>query len=245
MHGETVKFDFNIIFEQLIKWLNLNFLFLNFDKTYFLQFTNKSTCTSDIQITYEDKQISIVNETKFLGLFIKNNLSWKTHIECIKTKLSSVCYAVRSVKPLLTINTLKTIYYSYFHLVMTCSLLFCGNSPDSIHIFRLQKKIIRIMTGCRYRDSCRKLFINLEISLLPSQYIFSLLMFMIRNRSQFLVNSEIHHINTRQHANFYQPSVNVAKYQKVAYYVGVKVFNVLPSDIKSEFNNPKKFKVVL
>jgi hypothetical protein len=74
MHGETVKFDFSIIFEQLIKWLKSNLLFLNFDKTYFLQFTNKSTCTSDIQITYEDKQISIVNETKFLGLFINNNL---------------------------------------------------------------------------------------------------------------------------------------------------------------------------
>jgi len=28
---------------------------LNFDKTYFIQFTNKSTCTSDIQITNEDK----------------------------------------------------------------------------------------------------------------------------------------------------------------------------------------------
>jgi len=39
--------------------------------------------------------------------------------------------------------------------------------------------------------------------------------------------------------------VNVAKYQKGVYYLGVKVFNVLPSDIKTECNNPKKFKVVL
>ena len=101
------------------------------------------------------------------------------------------------------------------------------------------------MAGCRYRDSCRKLFINLEMLPLPSQYIRSLIMFMIRNRSQFLVSSEIHHINTRQHANFHQPSVNVAKYQKEVFYLGVKVFNALPSDIKTEFNNPKKFKVVL
>jgi hypothetical protein len=40
-------------------------------------------------------------------------------------------------------------------------------------------------------------------------------------------------------------SVNVAKYQKGVYHLGVKVFNALPSDIKTEFNNPKKFKVVL
>jgi hypothetical protein len=92
----------------------------------------------------------------FLGLFINNNLSWKTHIECIKSKLSSACYAMRSVKSYVTINTLKMIQYSYFHSVMTYGLLFWGSSPDSIKIFRLQKKIIRIMMGCRSRDSCTK-----------------------------------------------------------------------------------------
>jgi hypothetical protein len=33
--------------------------------------------------------------------------------------------------------------------------------------------------------------------------------------------------------------------QKGVYYLGVKVFSALPFDIKAEFNNPKKFKVVL
>jgi hypothetical protein len=68
---------------------------------------------------------------------------------------------------------------------------------------------------------------------------------MIRNKNQFLVNSEIHYIDTRQQANFHQPSVNVAKYQKGVYYLSVKVFNMLPFYIKTEFDNPKKFKVVL
>jgi hypothetical protein len=108
-NNTQMQSDFNIIFEQLIKWFKSNLLFLNFDKTHFIQFTNKSTCTSAIQITYEDKQISIVTGTKFLGLFINNNLSWKTHIESIKSKLSSACYAVRSVKPFLTINTPTSI----------------------------------------------------------------------------------------------------------------------------------------
>ena len=209
--------DLNIVFEQLNKWFKSNLLFLNFDKTYFIKFTNKSKCTADIQIKYEDKHISIVNQTKFHRLFINNNLSWKTHTECIKTKLSSACYAMRSVKPYVTINTLKMTYYSYFHSIMTYGLLFWGNYPNSIKIFRLQKKIIRIMIGSRSKDSCRKLLFNVEILTLPSQYIFSLLLLMIRNKNQFLVNSEIHHIDTRQHANFLQPSVNVAKYLKGVY----------------------------
>jgi len=59
---------------------------------------------------------------------------------------------------------------------------------------------------------------------------------MIRNKNQFLLNSELYHIDTRQHAIFHQPSVNVAKYQKGVYYLGVKVFNVLPFYIKTEFD---------
>ena len=137
------------------------------------------------------------------------------------------------------------IYYSCFHSEITYGLLFWGNSPDSIKIFRQQKRIIRFTMGCRSRDSCRKLFFNLEILPLPSQYILSLLLFKIRNKNQFLVNSEIYHTDTRQHANFHQPSVNVTKYQKGVYYLGVKVFNTLPSYIKKQFNNPKKFKACL
>jgi hypothetical protein len=37
----------------------------------------------------------------------------------------------------------------------------------------------------------------------------------------------------------------VAKYEKGVYYLGIKVFNMVHSYIKTEFDNPKKFKVVL
>jgi len=147
---------------------------------------------------------------------------------------------MRLVIPYVTANTLKVIYYSYFHSVMTYGLIFWGNSPDSIKISRLRKKIIRIMMGCRNRDSCRKFFPNLETLPLPSQYILSLLLFMIRNKNQFQVNSKIHQINTRQHANLHQPSVNATKYEKAVHCIGVKVFNMLPFYVNAESDNPKK-----
>ena len=83
-------------------WFKANLLSLNFYKIYFTQFSNKCTCPSDIQITYENKKICTAIETKFLWLLINNNLSWKTHIECIKSKLSSACYAVKSENPCIT-----------------------------------------------------------------------------------------------------------------------------------------------
>jgi hypothetical protein len=68
---------------------------------------------------------------------------------------------------------------------------------------------------------------------------------MIRYKNQFRVNSEIYYTDTRQHANFHQTSANVTKYQKGVYYLRVKVFNILSSYIKTEFDNPRKFKAVL
>ena len=101
------------------------------------------------------------------------------------------------------------------------------------------------MMGCRSSDSCRKLFFNLEILPHPSQYILSLLLFIIRNRNQFLVTSDIYLIDIRQHANFNQPSVNLTEHQKAVYYLGVEVFNMLPSYIKIDSDNSKKFKLIL
>jgi hypothetical protein len=68
---------------------------------------------------------------------------------------------------------------------------------------------------------------------------------MMRNRNHFPINSEIYHINTRQQANFYLPLVNVTKYQKQVYYLGIKALNALPSHIKTEYDNPMRFKRIL
>ena len=58
--------DLNVVFGQLNKLFKANLIFFNFDKTYLIHFTNKSTCTSDIQITYEDKFVQLLQQN-FLG----------------------------------------------------------------------------------------------------------------------------------------------------------------------------------
>ena len=61
------------------------------------------------------------------------------------------------------------------------------------------------------QDSCKKLFFNLEILPLHFQYILSLLFIIKKKRNQFIVNSEMYHIDTKQHANFLQLSANLTK----------------------------------
>jgi len=93
----------------------------------------------------------MVNSIKFLDLTLDNTLSWRPHIDTIAPKLSSAGFALRIVKPLLSPESLRIVYFSYFHSIMTSGIIFWGNSCHSNVIFRLQKRVIRIITGIRNR----------------------------------------------------------------------------------------------
>jgi len=123
--------------------------------TNFMQFSNKASNYNDLNITYENTFITTVKETKFLGLNINNTLSWTTHIDKIISKLCSACFAVRSVRPFVSQQMLWMIYFSYFHSIMSYGIIFWGQLSYSLWVFRLQKRIIRIMTGSRSGVSCR------------------------------------------------------------------------------------------
>ena len=98
---------------------------------------------------------------------------------------------------------MKMIYYSHVHSVISYGIIFWGNSHLSDSIFKIQKRIIRVITNSGRRVSCRNLYKRLQIFSFPSQYIFSLLVSVNKNRSCFISNSEIHDINTRHNNNFY------------------------------------------
>jgi hypothetical protein len=115
------------------------------------------------------------------GLNIDNGLSWKNHIDYLVTKLSSSCFIMRTIKSMMSLRSLRMIYFSYIHSVMTYGIILWGNSSYTIKIFRIQKKIIRIMPGLKKRDSCRDWFKEMKILPLCSQYIYSLVLYIINN----------------------------------------------------------------
>ena len=236
-----LKNSLNISIHQLCNWFAANSLSLNFAKTLYLQFVTKTQNRFDIDISYGNNHIPNADNIKFLGVHINATLTWKNHIDGILPKLSSACFVMRSVKPYLSQQMLIAIYYSYFHSVMTYGIIFWGQSASSVRIFRLQKRIIRIMMGCRSRESCRNLFIKLGILPLPSQYIYRLLHFVTKNKEFFFPNNKIHTFNTRQYNDLHLPLAKLTKFQSGVHYMGVKLFNTLPAFVKQEVNHRSKF----
>jgi len=112
-------------------------------------------------------------------------------------------------------------------------------------IVRMQKRIIRIMTSCKSRVSCRNLFRRLEILPLVTHYILSLMLFVVKNKNLFVLHSDNHTKSKRQCNNFYQPITDLTIYQRRVHYMGIKIFNSLPPYIKDISNNIRKFEICL
>jgi len=195
----NLKKNINSVMPEITSWFQRNLLSLNYNKTHFMQFQSKKQNEGKIQILVTNSINSNINSTKFLGLIIDNSLLWKDHITAITSKLNKACYAIRLLKTVLTMNTLRMIYFSYAHSVLSYGIIFWGNSHThhKNSIFKIKKRIIRIITNSGSHDTCRQLFKHFQILSIPSQYIFSLLLFVIKNRDFFQSNSEIHNLNTR------------------------------------------------
>jgi hypothetical protein len=186
-------------------FLDLSFVrySLNAEKTQCMQFVTKTSSPIDLHVMYKNNETANTCNTKFLILTLDNTFSWKTHIDAIVAKLSSVCFAVRAVKPFLSEESLRMVYFSCFHSIMTHGLVFWASSYHSNTVFKLQKRIIKIMVGIRDRESCREYFRKLKMLPLQSQYIYLLLLFVINNRQHFKINYDMHNINTRNNLDLY------------------------------------------
>jgi len=69
----------------------------------------------------------------------------------------------------MSLDVMKMIYYSYVHSVISYSIIFWGNSHLSDSIFKIQTRIIRVITNFGSHDSCCDFYKRLQILPLPFQ----------------------------------------------------------------------------
>jgi hypothetical protein len=74
---------------------------------------------------------------------------------------------------------------------------------------------------------------------------FFLLIFVVKNRELFKLNSDIHHIETRHNNDFHMPSTQLNLFQEGVFYSGIKMYNHLPLSIKDLSHDIKWFKWAL
>jgi hypothetical protein len=77
---------------------------LNYDNTYFLQFLTKTDNELNMQVSFGKRKIATAQSLKFLGLTIDTTLTWKHHTGELTSRLNKACYAIRSIKPFMSLD---------------------------------------------------------------------------------------------------------------------------------------------
>jgi len=85
-----------------------------------------------MDINYDDKSISAVTCTRFLGLTVNCSLTWTNQIDLLTKKLNSTCFLICNIKLYLSLSALKMIYRSLFHSFMSYGIIFWGTHHTAL-----------------------------------------------------------------------------------------------------------------
>lgn len=208
----------NCTIKKAENWFSANNLLLNKDKTQKIVFSNNRYFNNNVCVS-------------ILGMHLEPALNGSSHISYISKKLSGIIFLLRRLNSMIDKSTLRMVYFSLFHSVLSYGILLWGNSPNSIKIFRLQKKAVRILCNLSFRDHCKEAFISLEILSLPCLFIFQTLIDIHKNKDNLLKNGDVHTYNTRSVDLIRKPFLRLQK--SINNTLNLDFYNVLPSRIKN------------
>ena len=97
------------------------------------------------EVTFNKINLDYTAETKFLGIHIKEALKWNSHVQSLASKLSKVSFIIKSLKEILSPNTIRNIYFTKFQSLLQFGVLFWGEGDWgaggelNMRILRIQK----------------------------------------------------------------------------------------------------------
>ena len=229
--------------EKLDIWFRVNKLSLNVNKTNVIMFTNKKQLRPTVNIVLNGKNIEQVSHTKFLGVIIDENLTWREQIKTVETKVSKSIGVLYKTKDVLDIQALRTLYQSLVEPYMSYCCEIWGNTyPSRVRkLSLLQKKAIRIIYSQDYHGHT-SVFFHCSRILKLQDLITHRTMVMLykannlclegRVQAFFEPTAAVHKYDTRQSKLFYVKKANTTHRLLSITVRGIHVWNGLESNIK-------------
>lgn len=226
----------NAVLTVFNSWFESNKLKINTEKTKVMLFSTTARNKDNMTIALNEVKIDLVNEVKFLGVYIDKYLNWKRELQAIDSYISSACYALRSLRDEIDIKHLKMVYYALIESRLRYSVQFWGNSfkYNCQRAFVLQKRAIRTMVRISQLESCRPHYINLKILTVPSLYVLVLMANFKKYLHSFETDKERQlreKTRRKDFKNKIKPKLSIVQHSPQ--YQAVRIFNMLPLDLKT------------
>ena len=181
--------------------------------------------------------------TRFLGYFVDEHLTWKKHIEYVSLKIAKNIGVINRLKYILPDDVLLSLYHTMiFPYLMYGNIVWASTYPTRLDkLFKLQKRIVRILSHSDYLAHTAPLFNNLKILNIFNINIFQIACFVHKYLNKtlphyfndfFSRNDEIHSYNTRKSRALHHFLNRTTLFKYALRQRGPVIWNTLSSEIK-------------
>ena len=217
------------------RWCLSNRMTVNLTKTFYMFFTNKSINLLP-PLLLNCSIIKKVTQHTLLGVTFDDTLTFKPHLSDLCLRLSRIISLLYYVKDIVPLYVVKILYNAHaLPVISYCLPIWCNTYPTHlIPLFRLQKKILRIINNTGYYEHTQPLFKASNILTLfdLNKLYTGIHMFKTLNNYTSLLLPQ-HQYPTRSSGNLRVPPHNLSLYKHSLAYNGPRIWNSIPEDIKS------------
>ena len=105
------------------KWLALNKLSLNTDKTVYMEFGSQCNSTpKNLNININGLK-SRVESTKYLGFVFDSNMRWNEQIVYVYNKTKYFIFIFYKLMRIMSTYCLRMVYYAFFHSIISYGMI--------------------------------------------------------------------------------------------------------------------------
>ena len=122
---------------------------------------------------------------------------------------------ISSLKNVMSPHVLRTIHFACYHVHLRYGLNLWVGDPESIRIFRLQKKVLRIIGKDGLHTFCRSLFKDLNILPLPYLYISEVVCCVKSDMEKIKYDEEVYDQCTHQKSDLHTPFCRTTLFKTV------------------------------
>ena len=223
------------------EWTAQNNLCINASKSQLLTVNSKNNLTVNIA----GQPVSNTDNAKYLGVLLDSNMSWKSHIQSLETKLSPKCGLFYSLGRFMPAWVLLILFKSLIQSKLHYGILCWGAASKTAlkPLQKLQHKVLRIIArapkgpGCPSNKSLLKRFgvLNIEdmrkLEIAKFMYQFHCGRCPEYFNDFFTSESKAHKYNTRASTSSKYHMIDRKDHRSIKY-AGPDVWNSIPPAIR-------------
>jgi exonuclease III len=242
-NAQEVCKSMNEDLQKVNEWMISNGLIVNVGKTKAMWINVRQRQRTNDSLMFGGQCLEVVNEYKYLGVYLDDRMNWKRHQDHLIKKLGRKVGVLCRLRQVLSIKTktlvFNTIVLPHFNYCATITAMF--NEGGLSVLQKIQNKAMRAILNVSRYESIRSMLSRLGwlnvrqmLTLASVTFVYKLEKGLLPKcfDKYRLSGSDVHGYDTRKKGNLRAMRVRSSRALAGVLHMGVRQFNALPGDVR-------------